>query len=303
MGCPGARDATSTVGTEELKARRRDLRFRGLHHRVHEWGESAGEPLLLLHGWMDTGASFRYLAQALGRSYRCLAPDWRGFGDTERTSGGYWFPDYLADLEALLDKLLPDSAVSLVGHSMGGNVACLYAGVRPQRVQHVISIEGFGLAANDPKEAPERYARWLDSLRQPLRPRRFDDYAALAEHLLCRHPGLTRERAAVLARDWAYRSADGVFLRADPAHRRPNPVLYRLEEAMACWRRITAPVLWVYGSYSAYMARLRDVGDWAERTGCFQDFQEARIPGSGHAVHLEQPQALAQAICSFLCAH
>lgn len=291
------------MSAAEINPRIRDLSIRGLRHRIHEWGGSGDPPLLLLHGWMDSGSTFRYLAQALGSGYHCLAPDWRGFGGTERAPGGYWFADYLADLDALLDRLAPERAVSLVGHSMGGNVACLYAGVRPQRVRHLISVEGFGLAASDPAEAPERYTRWLDSLRQPLRPRRFDDYAALAEHLLRRQPALTRERAEMLARDWAYRSADGVFLSGDPAHKRPNPVLYRLAEAMACWRRVAAPVLWVYGTRSAYMAELRELGDWTERTGCFRNFREASVPGSGHAVHYEKPRALARIIGSFLSAH
>ncbi|WP_232210385.1 alpha/beta fold hydrolase [Nitrococcus mobilis] len=285
-----------------LDPRIRDLNIRGLRYRIYEWGRRSGQPVLLLHGWMDTGTTFRLLAHALGAECHCLAPDWRGFGRSDRAPGGYWFADYLADLEALLDELAPDQAVTLVGHSMGGNVAGLYAGVRPQRVRRLVSIEGFGLAASDPREAPERYARWLESLRWPPRPRRFNDYAALAEHLLRRQPGLTRERAEALAHDWAYRSVDGVYLRGDSAHKRPNPVLYRLEEAMACWRRITAPVLWVYGANSAYVARLRALGDWAERTGCFRDFREASIPEAGHAVHYEQPQALARLIGPFLSA-
>ncbi len=281
----------------------RDLNIRGLRYRIYEWGHRGDQPTLLLHGWMDTGLTFRLLAHALGPVRHCVAPDWRGFGGSDRAPGGYWFADYLADLDALLDELAPARAVTLIGHSMGGNVAGLYAGVRPRRVRCLVSIEGFGLAESDPREAPGRYACWLESLRQPPRPQRFKDYAALAEHLLCRQPGLTRERAEALAHDWAYRSGDGVYLRGDPAHKRPNPVLYRLEEAMACWRCITAPVLWVYGGNSAYVARLHALGDWVERTGCFRDFREISVPEAGHAVHYEQPQALARLIAPFLNAY
>ncbi|MDN5848548.1 MAG: alpha/beta hydrolase [Nitrococcus sp.] len=291
------------MSAPELNTRSRDLSIRGLRYRIYEWGESGRPPLLLLHGWMDSGITFRFLAHALGSNFHCLAPDWRGFGHTDRASGGYWFADYLADLDVLLERLFPERAVTLVGHSMGGNVACLYAGVRPRRVQYLISIEGFGLAESEPGEAPERYSRWLDSLREPLQARRLNSYAALAEYLLQRQPGLDRERAEALARDWAYHTDDGVFLRGDPAHRRPNPVLYRLDEAMACWRRITAPVLWVYGERSAYVAKLRELGDWAQRTGCFRNFREAPVPESGHSVHHEQPQALARAMRSFLGTH
>ena len=283
--------------------RTRTLRIGGLRYRIHEWGPRDAPPLLLLHGWMDSGISFRFFVDALGPDRRCLAPDWRGFGGSDRAPGGYWFADYLADLDALLDALAPEQPVSLLGHSMGGNVAGLYAGVRPQRVRHLISVEGFGLAPSEAQEAPQRYAQWLDSLREPLRPRRFDDYTALAERLMRRHPLLGRDRAVALARDAAYAKPDGVYLRGDPAHQRPNPVLYRLEEAMACWRCTTASVLWVYGRRSAYMARLRALGDWAQRRACFRDFREAAIAESGHAVHYEQPRALAEVVASFLRGH
>lgn len=287
----------------EFKPHTHDVCIRGLRYRIHEWGSPEAQPLLLLHGWMDAGITFRLLAHALRSEYRCLAPDWRGFGETDRASAGYWFPDYLADLEALLDRFFPERSVSLVGHSMGGNVACLYAGVRPQRVRHLVSIEGFGLPATSAQEAPQRYARWLDSLRTPSRQRWFGDYAELAAHLQRQQPGLSRERAEALARNWARRTAEGVVLKGDPAHHRPNPVLYRLDEAMACWRCITAPVLWVYGTSSPYMAKLREAGDWVERTACFRDFREVSLPGAGHGLHHEQPLVLAQVIGTFLATH
>jgi len=74
----------------------------------------------MLHGWMDVSASFQFVVDALRRSWRVLAPDWRGYGLTDRAQADcYWFPDYLADLDQLLDALLPDEPVALVGHSMG----------------------------------------------------------------------------------------------------------------------------------------------------------------------------------------
>ena len=90
--------------------------------------------LVLVHGWGDTGETYQFLVDRCRRR-TCVAIDMRGFGRTQRPDDGYWFPDYLADLDALLDVLAPDAPVDLVGHSMGGNIALLYAGVRPHRVR------------------------------------------------------------------------------------------------------------------------------------------------------------------------
>ncbi|RZL32171.1 MAG: alpha/beta fold hydrolase [Rubrivivax sp.] len=124
------------------------LTLRGLRQHVLRWGRPrADRPLLvLLHGWMDVGASFQFVVDALREEREICALDWRGFGLSE-TSGSdcYWFPDYLGDLDALLDALSPEAPVDLLGHSMGGNVAMSYAGVRPARVRRLVNLEGFGM--------------------------------------------------------------------------------------------------------------------------------------------------------------
>ena len=121
------------------RARRASLsRFvdvRGLRYHVNLWGELAQvtreRPLLLLmHGWMDVGASFQFVVDAMRDGRTIAAADWRGFGRTVAPplTDSYWFADYLGDLDGLLDGLSPDAPVDLAGHSMGGNVVMSYAG-------------------------------------------------------------------------------------------------------------------------------------------------------------------------------
>ena len=90
-------------------------------------------PLLLMHGWMDVGASLQFIVDALAaRALRDRARLARlRPAPTHAGADSYWFPDYLGDLDALIDHLSPDAPVDLVGHSMGGNVVMSYAGVRP----------------------------------------------------------------------------------------------------------------------------------------------------------------------------
>ncbi len=111
--------------------RRQVLPIRGLDHSISEWGDENAPLLIYLHGWADTGSTFQFVVDELTQDWHVVAPDWRGFGRTAHSAGTYWFPDYIADLHELLRHFSQDAAVSLVGHSMGGNIASLYAGVMP----------------------------------------------------------------------------------------------------------------------------------------------------------------------------
>src|SRR5437899_1143997 len=227
------------------------LALRGLSYHVRSWGDAAAPKLFMLHGWMDVGAAFQFLVDALTRDWHVLAPDWRGFGQSEWCADGYWFADYLADLEALLDHFVGDEPARLVGHSLGGNVVMLYAGARPKRVARVVSLEGFGIPAEASVKAPAKYAKWLDALQQPPAFRPYADLAAVADQLQKKNPRLTRDKAEFLAGHWAKAQPDGsARLDSDPRHKLPTPTVYRMEEVVAVWKQITAPVLWVAASES-----------------------------------------------------
>jgi pimeloyl-ACP methyl ester carboxylesterase len=295
-------------------ARSQPVSLRGVSYRAWLWGdpEQADErtpPLVLMHGWMDVGASFQFVVDALarleGERRFVIAADWRGFGAS--TSGGadcFWFPDYLGDLDALLDALVPGQRVDLVGHSMGGNVVMSYAGVRPGRIRRLVNLEGFGMPATTPDEAPARLARWLDELKtpQPLRP--YDSLEDVAARLRRNNPRLPVDKARWLAAHWSEQRADGRWhVLGDPAHKRVNPMLYRADEVLASWRRIEAPVLWVEGDET-------DVGKfWGKRYPRAEfEARLAQVPGvervvlkaCGHMLHHDQPEELAAAMLSFL---
>lgn len=290
------------------------LELRRLQHHVRIWGSpdlvAPERPaLVLLHGWMDMSASFQFLVDALqdtpARERYIVAPDWRGFGPSERPAAdAYWFPDYLADLEALLDALLPGQTVDLLGHSMGGNVAMLYAGVRPQRVRRLVNLEGFGMPDSRPEDAPRRYAQWLDEMREPPRLRDHDSLEAVAARLQCFNPLLRPEFAAWLAPHWARQDADGRWrLRADPLHKRINPVLYRKQEALACWERIQAPLLWVEGNLTDMAVWWGDRylrTDFEARLAVVPQLERHVLSPAGHMLHHDQPEALARRLAEFL---
>lgn len=289
---------------EPLRAPRPEtLTVRGLRHRLTWWGDRTQTPVVLLHGFQDCGATWQFLVDCMPPEWSLVAPDWRGFGHSEWAPGGYWFPDYFADLEALLDVLVPDAAARIVGHSMGANIAQVYAGVRPQRFAWLVNLEGFGLPRTSPQDAPVRYTRWLDELRQPLREGRYPSAAQLAGFLRAKNPRLTPDRAEFVASAWtrpapaASGSAD-VELLFDPRHRLVNPILYRREEAEACWARVEAPVLLVRGDADDGRSQtMRAAAD--DMRAHIRNLQVIVVPGAGHMVHHEQPEVLARQIVGF----
>ena len=121
------------------------LRVRGLRYHLRRWGRPQLPMLFLGHGWLDVSATFEPLAQALSDRWQVVAPDWRGFGHSQWPQDGYWFPDYIADFEAIADHYSPAAPLTLVGHSMGAQIASLYAGLRPQRVQQLVCLDGLFL--------------------------------------------------------------------------------------------------------------------------------------------------------------
>ena len=288
-------------------ARHETLRIRGLDMHVRSWGPAprAGEPRwLLLHGYQDTGDTFQFLVDAFERDWPLTALDWRGFGRSEWGQNGYWFHDYLADLDALLDVMCDAGSVRLIGHSMGGNIASLYAGVRPQRVRSLVNLEGFGMPRSAPDRAPAQLARWLDQVKSipPLKDyESFDQLASIIRH---RYPRFGEARAKFVAHAWGRLEADGrVHLLGDPRHRWVNPTLYQRDDAAACWRLIGAPVLMVVGELSDYLPRLGADGAEGAMRSIIHDVEIAHIADAGHMLHIEQPEAIAALIERFSNTH
>lgn len=280
----------------------------GIRAHVRRWGHEDAPILFMLHGWMDVAASFQFVVDALGERWQVIAPDLRGFGLSDwpvaaRGGGSYWFHDYFADLDALLDHYAPAGEVNLVGHSLGANVVCAYAGVRPERVRRVVDLEGFGLRAASADEAPERVRAWLDELREPPALRHYPDLDAVAARLVKTNPRLIASRARFLAEHWSKPDGDGGYmLLADPAHKTRNPILYRVEEVMAIWSRVTAKVLHVEAAGSptlAWLAGPVPLDQFKARFRAFPDWRERIIEDAGHMVHHDQPEQIAALIDAF----
>jgi pimeloyl-ACP methyl ester carboxylesterase len=292
-------------------ARSEFVRIRNLKYHVLVWGAPGpGKvPLVMVHGWMDVAASYQFVVDAFAQDHYVIAPDWRGYGLTESPqTDNYWFPDYLADLDFLIDRYSPDAPVNLVGHSMGGNVAMLYAGSRPQRIRRLINLEGFGMAATRPSQAPTRYAKWMDELkafhRGEMALKAYDSVAGVARRLMKTNKRLTQDKADWLAAHWAKPDASGQWhILGDPAHKITNAQLYRVDEVLEIYKAITAPTLAVEAgddSLSQWWEGKYTLAEYHERLRSIPKVRTAKVEDAGHMLHHDQPEQLARLIEDFL---
>jgi len=288
------------------------VRIRNLKYHVLVWGEPAPgkAPLVMVHGWMDVAASYQFVIDAFQRDdHYVIAPDWRGYGLTESPPvDNYCFPDYFADLDFLLDHYSPGMPVNLVGHSMGGNIAMLYAGMRAERIRRLVNLEGFGMATTHPAGAAKRYAKWMDELkafhRGEMDLKSYSSAEGVAARLMKTNKRLAQDKADWLATHWARPDADGTWrILGDPAHKITNAQQYRVDEALELYKRITAPTLAVEASddsLSVWWQGKYTLAEYHERLKMVPQCRVERVEDAGHMIHHDQPEILARLIEEFL---
>jgi len=288
--------------TQYLESRCEQVNVRGLRYNVRHWGPAQAPTVFFLHGWMDASATFQFVVDALAQEWHVITPDWRGYGASEWLGRPYWFPDYYADLDALLAHYSPDRPARLVGHSMGANIVSTYAGVRPQRVAQVAMLDFLGLRATRSEDAPGSLSKWLEAVPGDPRLRLYPDHATLARRLKFANPRLTSARADFLARHVSYVHPDGqVAMACDPWHKVTSPNRYRADESMACWRAITAPVLMLISDQGYVLERFPEGSEeYRQRLGCFARAEVWMIRDAGHNLQHDQPEQVAAAVEKFL---
>ena len=285
--------------------------IRNLSYHVRVWGQPGADkvPLVMVHGWMDVAASYQFVVDALAQDHYIIAPDWRGYGQTE-TPGvdNFWFADYLADLDFLLDHYAGDQPVHLVGHSLGGNVAMAYGGVRPERIRRLVNLEGFGLPASRPDQAPRRLVQWLDELKElhrgELNLKAYSSMGGVTRRLMKTNPRLSQDKADWLAQHWAHENTQGQWeILGHPAHKIISAHLYQVEETLALYRRLTMPVLAVEAadnSLETFWSGRYTLAEYHQRLQSIPQVEIATIPNAGHMLHHDQPELLAAMIERFL---
>jgi pimeloyl-ACP methyl ester carboxylesterase len=256
-----------------------------------------------VHGFLDAAGTWDLVAPALAaRGLRVLAPDMRGFGDGARAPEGsyYHFVDYVFDLADLVDALSPGEPIALVGHSMGGMVATLFAGTFPERVARLAVIEGVGPPDNPHEVGPVRMRGWIEQVRasrmRGTRARATFTAEEALRKLVANHPNVAKE---VLAHRLPHLTADAgegrLAWHFDPLHRTTAPVPFFAKLFVEFAKKVGCPVLFVSGGPRGYHPP-----DEEERLAAFATVTRAELPDAGHMVHWTEPAALAPLLLSHL---
>ncbi len=283
--------------------RHRVIDSQGLPIHCLEWGDAGGEPLVLVHGYLDLAYSWSAFVDALEKRQRrrlwIVAPDCRGHGDSGWVgAGGYYhFPDYVLDLESVV-RALGVNRFNLVGHSMGGTISLLHTGTFPERVTRLALIEGIGPVGMNFSDAPSRMEKWITEVRERGR-RHFREYTRLeagAHQLRQTNPRLAEKSALDLARAAMKQNQRGKWVwKFDPLHRTAAPQPFYTAQALAFLRRIECPVLIVDGKESRQTERV----DKQERYAAIARHERIVIDHAGHMVHQDNPEQLAERLAEF----
>lgn len=261
--------------------------------RLHyvDWGNHSKPPLLLLHGGRDHCRNWDPLAARLRHDWHIIAPDLRGHGDSQWSPDGHYsMAAYIYDLAQLIhqQQLAP---LTIVAHSLGGNIALRYTGIYPEAVRRLIAIEGLGpspkvRAERDKISIDERMRNWIDEQRTLAQrsPRRYPSLDAACARMREENQHLSPELARHLTEHGTIQNEDGSYswkfdnyVRSWPPYDMSQSQIERL------WRRITCPTLLVYGKDS-----------WAsnpQEDGRIRHFKNARVAvmeAAGHWVHHDQ---------------
>jgi pimeloyl-ACP methyl ester carboxylesterase len=281
----------------------RIIDVQGLPIHCLEWGKPAGEPIVLVHGFLDMAQSWQFFVDCFEATRQqpswIVAPDCRGHGDSGWVgAGGYYhFPDYVLDLDCVI-QALGAPRCTLIGHSMGGTISWLYAGAFPERVAKLALIEGVGPPGMDFSVAPARMRTWISEVHQRGRNhfREYTSVAAGASQLQQTNPRLTEAAALDLASAGMKQNASGKWLwKFDPLHRTAAPQPFYAAQAVEFLRRIQCPVLIVDGAQSHQRKRT----DKQQRYDAIARYDQIVIDRAGHMVHQDNPQQLADAIAAF----
>ncbi|MBV1918670.1 MAG: alpha/beta hydrolase [Sphingomonadaceae bacterium] len=256
-----------------------------------DWGNREAPPLILQHGGRDHCRSWDWVAEELRHDWHIICPDLRGHGDSAWSPEGHYdMNTYVYDFAQLVHALDMEG-VTIIAHSLGGNIATRYSGLYPDKIRKLVNIEGLGpppalVSDMPPKGSTERLRQWVEDKRKAAgrAPRRYESLEAAYARMKEENSFLTDEQARHLTTHGTNRNEDGTwswkfdnYLNVWSANDIPPSELEKL------WRAISCPILMLWGLDSFATSPAKD-----GRMTYFQDAKLVEYEAAGHWLHHDQ---------------
>ena len=252
-----------------------------------DWGNPDAPPLILQHGGRDHCRSWDWVAHELRHDWHVIAPDLRGHGDSDWSpEGNYSMDAFVYDFAQLVHTLGHDQ-VTIISHSLGGNIATRFTGLYPEKVRKLVNIEGLGpVPSDEPDEAASRLRQWIADKRAAAgrAPRRYATLREAYQRMKTENSFLSDEQARHLTTHGATRNEDGTWSwKFDNYLNVWNTTDMSFSEKAKLWRAITCPVLLLWGldSFAESPANDGRLDNFAN--GTLKEYENA-----GHWLHHDQ---------------
>ncbi|XP_031141789.1 serine hydrolase-like protein isoform X2 [Sander lucioperca] len=268
------------------------------------WGPDHGRPVLCLHGWADNCGTFNTLIPLLPKECRYVAVDLAGHGLSSHRPAGvpYTFPANVADVRRVIDGL-HWTRFSIIGHSMGGNIAGMFSALYPEMVDAVVLLDCFGFVPTDSIFIFKVIRQGMDDVLQfekkTEEKKRVYTYKKAVERLLAANPTLSERSVHILLeRGLVQVDEAGFVFSRDLRVNFKNIAPISLEQSLEMQSRIQASVLVVLGDKGFGAApesnQLKLLQGYRER-----NHTVVTVSGDHH-IHLNDPKVVAPFVCDFL---
>jgi pimeloyl-ACP methyl ester carboxylesterase len=273
--------------------------------RLWCWGDPTDAPVLLLHGAYDHGRMFDELAPRIAAlGYHAIALDFRGHGDSGPLDTGFAWSLLHLDLALLVRDVLGGEA-RVIAHSFGGGQAIGLAGAFPELIRWLVVIDGLGpppiafAMPDDIRAAIQNNERRTDRILFDRHRREWPSVEDMAAYRNAQNLRLSPQWALHLARHGSRPGPDGGWVwKADPMFGLGVPSEFSIELLAEEQRRVQCPVLVLTGTEHDTWRDLTEAQE-AERVEWLRA-RHVTVPGTGHYVHLENPDATLRAIRAFI---
>jgi pimeloyl-ACP methyl ester carboxylesterase len=265
-----------------------------------DYGQDAKPPVILVHGGLDHARSWDWVARSLCEDYHVYAVDLRGHGNSAWAPGAiYSMVEYVLDLAVLID-IIGREPLRLVGHSLGGMIVFHYAGLYPDRVHKVVSIEGLGFPEGHKIHGTlsQQMRRWIEGVRgiENRTARSYPDLESAVARMKEANPRLTDEVARHLTLHGTNWNADGsITWKFDNYAHAISPYGHDLAATAELFSQIASPAMLFWGTESFAPVPLQD-----PRRLAIPNCRMVTVENAGHWLHHDQLDVFLRETADFL---